>query len=111
VPIHDLICPNDHLVTDIAVIGGVMGKCDRCGEPRRVSWLRGMAPSNDCYGAPRDIESLGLRDVSRSDVKAHLKANAWEEAGDRVHGARNTERYEGKGFSYSGQASRASTTG
>lgn len=92
-PIYDLLCSAGHEFEAYCK----MDECPRCAcgkETRRLPTL----PARIEWGGPKFVTSLDRSFDSRSDLRRHLKQHGWEEAGDKVGGARN-EKFEKKIYS------------
>jgi len=103
--LHDLRCTTcEAEELDVPIVGGVFPPCD-CGGKRE--WIpRRFA--TDITGGPFHSTSLDREFDSKSSLRAYLKQNGLQEAGDRVGGARNESHLRlGKSYSYKGQVGRA----
>ena len=104
--LHDLRCdPCRRTERDVECQRGSIPPCPRCGGARR--WLP-FAPHTDLWGGPKRIRSLDRTFASSSDMKAYLKRNHLESAGDRVGGMRNSGQQFGRIYSGGGITRRSS---
>lgn len=96
-PIHDLRCRRcERLELDVAVGDRPYPACPECGGDR--DWVPSRL-NTDEWGQSRFIRSLDREFSSKSELKAYLKANGAYEAGDKVGGARNEDRFKGTVYS------------
>ena len=71
-----------------------------------VSWVGGVAPSTDVYGSAQYSDATGEYHTSQRDKIKHMREAGYEEAGDKVGGARKEHRINGTGYSFPEQVSR-----
>jgi len=105
--IHDLRCLACGAVEQDVLVpsNDAFTLCPLCGGER--DWVPAKL-NTDAWGSPQYVASLDREFASKSDLRKHLKENGLQEAGDRVGGARNESHLGlGKGYSYRGQARRA----
>lgn len=115
--LHWLYCDACGIVLeDVQVDLGRMPTCETCGREMRITWEHGKPPATDCYGVAQYSDAAGREFTSHRQKVAHMKDprnNPWgvsyEEAGDKVGGARPDLSIKKTGFSYEGQRSRVST--
>lgn len=82
--------------------------CRNCGGER--TWIPSRV-NTDLWGQPTYVRSLDREFDSKSDLKAYLKANGLQEAGDKVNGARtfrspDPPRGTGKAYRYKGDVTK-----
>lgn len=82
--------------------------CRNCGGER--TWIPSKV-NTDLWGQPTYVRSLDREFDSKSDLKAYLKANGLQEAGDKVNGARtfrspDPPRGTGKAYRYKGDVTK-----
>ena len=80
--------------------------CASCGGEMQITWEGGHAPSTDVYGCAQYSDATGLEHTSQREKIKHMRDNGWDEAGDKVGGARPEHRLHGTGFSFPGQGNR-----
>ena len=98
------VCKVDTI--DVWVEAGRVPKCETCGG------IRSIIPSgfhHDLLGQPTYSDATGKFHTSQSEKRAHLRTLGYEEAGDKVHGARADHTIHNTAFSYSGQSEHVST--
>jgi hypothetical protein len=78
-----------------------------CGAQMKIAVV--TPRRTDCYSAPRYSEAGGKFYSSRREQVADMKAAGFEEAGDKVGGARTELSIKESSFSYPGKVSRMST--
>lgn len=112
--LHDLICTVcERVEVDVQVSGGDYGHCDTCGGER--TW-RPAGFHTDVYGSPQYSDASGQYHSSTREKAAHLAdprnneyGVSFQEAGDKVGGARKDHTLKRTGFSYPSQGGRTST--
>lgn len=112
--VHWIYCKAcERTLQDVRVDLGAMPRC--CGEPMRVTWEHGQAPSTDLH-EPRYSEAAGRAFRSTRERERYLRDprnNRWgvsyEPCGDKVGGARTDLSIRNTGFMYPGMPSRTST--
>jgi hypothetical protein len=90
-PVHDLICHNDHLVAGVYVDTQTVDRlppCSICGAGMLVSWAHGQAPATDVKGSTLYSEITGEEYTSSREHERKMMARGYEPAGDRIGGAR-----------------------
>lgn len=125
-PVNDLSCRRcDRLLRDLRYRIGEEPVC--CGTPMAPDWRHGQAPATDLH-APRSFSGLdGIFSSHRqAEREAERRAKRWNRqmeargmpmsweihrggGGDKVGGARDVRRVQGKAFDYRGQGRRTST--
>lgn len=81
-------------------------RCPECGGGLLVCWAGGQPPATDVYGCAQYSDASGQWHTSQRDKIRHMKEWGYEEAGDKVGGARKDHTLKGTSFSYGGQSSR-----
>lgn len=102
--IHDLICDNEHMQSNVACEFDQYPDCPECGGGRQVCWQGGQAPATDVYGVAQYSDATGQWHTSQSDKKRVMRNAGFEEAGDLVHGARPDLSLKNTTFSFTDQA-------
>lgn len=112
--VHDLRCKHCNEVEENVLCAadqvskGKFPPCSKCRGNR--TWVPARI-NTDLWGQSTYVASLDREFGSKSELRAHLKANGLSEAGDRVGGARNESHLGlGKTFSYRGQGSRTTAS-
>jgi hypothetical protein len=70
-----------------------------------VTWERGRAPSTDVYGCAQLSDATGLEHTSQREKIKYMRDAGYEEAGDKVGGARIEHSLKNSTFSFGGQVS------
>lgn len=83
--VHDIRCVECQSVRLDVVVEDDYPPCDNCGG--ETTWIPSKI-STDIWGQPTYVKSLDQEFGSRSELKAYLKANGLQEAGDKVNVAR-----------------------
>jgi hypothetical protein len=104
---EDLYCPEcETLEREVSFTTNEWPRC--CGQKMRIAVV--TPRRTDCYGTPRYSDASGKWHSSRRDLVNHMRENGFYEAGDPQGGARATLEIKDSSFSYSGQASRRSSS-
>jgi len=82
------------------------GNCGNCGGELEITWEGRQAPSTDVYGSPQYSDASGQLHTSQREKIKYMREWGYEEAGDKVGGARNEHRIKGTGYSFPGQKNR-----
>jgi len=82
---------------DFHVQGGDYGRCPVCTSNHRT-WIPSKV-NTDVYGAPQYSDATGQWHTSQRDKVRVMREAGYEEAGDKVHGARPEHRLTNHGFS------------
>ena len=90
-------------VLNILVVNCDYGFCKLCGGP--MTWTP-KSFHTDVYGAPKYSDATGQTHSSHRDKVRHMRSNGFDEAGDKVHGARPEHRLTHASFSYPKQSIR-----
>lgn len=107
--IHDLRCVEcGAFEADVLVDGDGFPACRSCGGER--TWVPSRV-NTDIWGSPTYVKSLDMEFGSRSDLRAYLKQNGLQEAGDKVGGARTFRSPDhpkgtGKAYRYKGDVTK-----
>ena len=81
--IHDLRCLScERIETNVLVEGEEFPACGRCGGAR--DWIPSQVRT-DIWGAPTYIKSLDREFSGKGELRAYLKENGLQEAGDKVN--------------------------
>ena len=80
--------------------------CPECGGDCVMDFSGGQAFYTDVFGQPTYSDATGLEHSSQREKIAHMRKNGYDEAGDKVGGARHEHRINGTGFSFPGQQRR-----
>ena len=70
-----------------------------------ITWEGGQAPGTDVYGSAQYSDATGEFHTSQREKIKTMKDLGYEEAGDKVGGARKEHRLKGTGYFYPGQSS------
>ena len=77
-----------------------------CGKQLTIWWGHGQPPTTDVFGVPQYSDATGEVHSSQRDKVRHMKEWGFEEAGDKVGGARNDHTLKNSTFSFAGQTTR-----
>jgi hypothetical protein len=109
--IRDLFCTHcDAKVWDDASPFNEYPPCEECGGQMDVTWERGMAPSTDVYGCAQFSDATGQEHSSQREKIKFMRNAGYEEAGDKVGGARIEHSLKNSTFSYPGQTGRSTVS-
>ena len=113
---RDLYCTDcDARVWDVACEYQRYPGCASCGGRMAITWEGGQAPATDVYGSAQYSDASGQWHTSQREKIKYMKnaggklnnatVTGFEEAGDKVGGARNDTRFKRTGYSFAGQRS------
>ncbi len=104
--IRDLRCVKcSHIVRRVACSYENYPRC-KCGGAVVIAWDGGQAPSTDVFGHEVYSDATGKSHTSQRDKIRHMREAGFEEAGDKVHGARADHTLKRSTFSFPHQGSR-----
>lgn len=105
--LHDLHCTAcSNTVENVLVEDCQYPDCELCGAA--MDWTPAQL-NTDVFGSEQYSEAAGRSFTSQRQKRNFMREAGYEEAGDKVGGARPEHRIKGTGFSYGGQSSRVST--
>jgi hypothetical protein len=104
---RDLHCVDcGEFVMNVACEYATYPPCGNCGGEMVIDWRAGQAPSTDVYGSPIYSDATGMYHTSQRDKVRHMREWGYDEAGDKVGGARRDHTLKRTGFSFQGQSTR-----
>lgn len=107
--LHDLTCPNGHILRDAHVRPGALPPCQRCGQPTSITLELWTTVHGDKPEQPFYSDAAGRWFDTQRDQDKHMRKLGYFPAGDKVHGGRNDSRPKRTAFSFGGNESRRST--